>query len=123
MLRIRLLNPRMAMERAYAGVVRARRAMDFVEFLEDQQPNIADATDSLLGFRRRARAGRRLLGLGLSALVVGALLYVVLADPTDTAAMLPDGVPYAGVHYGLLVLLVVIVVVLIGHVRTMNSPE
>jgi ubiquinone biosynthesis protein len=121
---IRLLNPRLAMERAYGGVVRARRAMAFVEFLEDQQPTIAAATGSLLGFRTRARdAGRRLVGLGLSALVVGALLYVVLVDPTDTQAMLPGWVPYAGVHYGLLVLLVVIVVLLIAHARGMNSAD
>jgi predicted unusual protein kinase regulating ubiquinone biosynthesis (AarF/ABC1/UbiB family) len=121
---IRLLNPRLAMERAYAGVVRARRAVAFVEFLEEQQPSIAAASGSLLGFRSRARdAGRRLVGLGLSALIVGALLYVVLVDPTDTEAMLPDWVPYAGVHYGLLVLLVVIVVVLIAHVRGMSSAD
>ena len=121
---MRLLNPRHAVERAYAGVVQARRAMDFVEFLEGQQPNIAAATSSFLGFRTRARdAGRRLVGLGLSALVVGALLYVVLADPADTQAMLPDWIPYEGIHYGLLVLLVVIVVVLIAHVRGMSRPE
>jgi predicted unusual protein kinase regulating ubiquinone biosynthesis (AarF/ABC1/UbiB family) len=121
---IQLLNPRFAMERAYAGVVRARRAMAFVEFLEDQQPSIAAATGSLLGFRTRAgNAGRRLVGLGLSALVVGALLYVVLAYPTGTEAMLPAGIPYEGVHYGLVVLLVAIVAVLIAHVRGMSSAD
>jgi predicted unusual protein kinase regulating ubiquinone biosynthesis (AarF/ABC1/UbiB family) len=120
----RLLDPRFALDRAYAGALRARRAVEFVEFLEQQQPAIAAATGSFLGIQRRARnAGRWVVTLGISALAIGALLYVVLAYPRDTAAMLPGWIPYSGVHYGLLVLLAVIVVVLVVQMRNMNRPE
>jgi hypothetical protein len=119
-----LLDPRQALDRAYAGAIRAQRALEFVEFLEQQQPTIAATTSSLLGIQRRARnVGRRVVGLGLAALAVGGLLYVVLAYPGNTAAMLPGWIPYAGVHYGLLVLLVVIVVALFVHMRRLNRPE
>ena len=113
------LDPRLAMDRVYTGAVRARRTLEFVDFLESQQATILLATNTFLGFRQTlATARRRLVGLGISALVVGALLYVVLADRKDTEAMLPPEVPYDGVHYGLLVLLVVIIVVLIGRSGT-----
>ncbi len=118
------LDPRLALDRAYAGAIRARRALEFVEFLEQQQPTIAATTSSLLGIQRRARrAGRWVVGLGVSALVVGGLLYLVLAYPRDASGMLPGWMPYEGVHYGLLVLLVVIVVALIVRMRNMNRPE
>jgi len=119
-----LLDPRTALDRAYGGFIRAQRALEFVEFLEQQQPTIAATTSSFLGFQRRARtAGRRLVGLLAAALLVGGLLYVVLADRKDTIAMLPPGVPYDGVQYGLLVLLVVIVIALVAHARNMNRSS
>ena len=37
--------------------------------------------------------------------------------------MLPGWIPYEGVHYGLLTLLVVIVVALIVRMRNMSHPE
>jgi len=118
------VDPRLALDRAYAGAIRARRALEFVEFLEQQQPTIAATTSSLLGIQRRARtAGRWVVGLFVSALVVGGLLYIVLAYPRDTSATLPGWMPYEGVHYGLLTLLVVIVVALIVRMRNMNRPE
>jgi ubiquinone biosynthesis protein len=118
------LDPRLALDRAYAGAIRARRALEFVEFLEQQQPTIAATTSSLLGIQRRARnAGRWVVGLGLSALIVGGLLYLVLAYPGNASAMLPGWIPYEGVHYGLLVLLIVLVVALIVRMRNMNRSE
>src|SRR5262249_50251018 len=113
-----LVDPRTALDRAYGSFIRAQRALEFVEFLEQQQPTIAATPSSFLGFQRRARtAGRRLVGLLAAALLVGGLLYVVLADRKDTTAMLPPGIPYDGVQYGLLVLLVVIVIALVAHAR------
>src|SRR4029079_12172173 len=109
-----LLDPRQALDRGYVGAIRAQRALEFVEFLEQQQPTIAATTTSLLGIQRRARnIGRRVVGLGLAALAVGALLYLVLAYRSNTEAMLPGWVPYPAVHYGLLALLILIVVLLL----------
>jgi len=120
----RMLDPRFALDRAYSNLIRARRAVDFVEFLEQQQPTIAAGASTFLGFQRRAQAARRWAGaLIVAALAVGGLLYVVLAYPRDTSAMLPDWIPYSGVHYGLLVLLVVIVVALVVHMRNMNRAD
>ena len=67
--------------------------------------------------RRRAYFGvrgslealrRRVLALG-AALVVGAALYVVLANPDGTRAVVPAQVPYTWVHLGLLALLVLLI--------------
>ena len=81
------LDPRRTLDRLYAGTGRIQRALEFVEFLEAQEPVIIEAQNSLFGFRRRIRnARRRLVSLGVSVLVVGAVLYVVLAYPDDTAA-------------------------------------
>ena len=118
------LDPRLAMDRVYTGAVRARRALEFVDFLESQQATILLATNTFLGFRQTvATARRRLVGLGISALVVGALLSIVLADRKDTEAMLPPEMPYDDVQYGLLILLVVIIVVLIAQMRKLSRRD
>ena len=107
------LDPRLALDRAYAGGVRARRALEFVEFMEAQQPLIAAAGDAYFGTRRRVRAvGRTLLALGAGALVVAGALYVVLADPERTRAAVPPQVPYTAVHVTLLVVLVLLILTL-----------
>ncbi len=115
------LDPRLAMPRLYAGGIRLQRAIDFVEFLEGQQAFITDAQTSLFGFRRRIRsARRRLVSLGLAALVVFAVLYLVLANPDETEAMVPREIPYPLVHLTLLVILIVIVGAIIQHIRGLD---
>ena len=62
---VSFLDPRLMVDRLYAGGVRLQRAMDFLEFIEAQEPVIAAGTSSLFGFRRRLRnARRRLVSLG-----------------------------------------------------------
>jgi ubiquinone biosynthesis protein len=118
------LDPRSAMSRIYAGSVRVRHAMEFLDFIEAQQPVILAAEQSLFGFRRRMRnIRRRLVSLGLSALVVGGLLYLVLADPDGTRRVLPAGVQYVWVHIGLLALLILIVGSLIVYVRGLSQER
>ena len=68
-----------------AGTGRVQRALEFVEFLESQEAFLVEAQNSLFGFRRRIRSARQgLVRLGVAVLAVGALLYVVLAYPSET---------------------------------------
>jgi len=118
------LDPRKAMDRLYAGGIRLGRALEFVEFIEAQQPFITAAEDSLFGLRRRMRsARRRLVTLGALALALGAALYVVLADPGGTRRALPKEVPYSLVHYGLLASLVLVLLALVLSVRSLSRPD
>jgi ubiquinone biosynthesis protein len=118
------LDPRRTLDRLYAGSGRLQRAFEFMEFLETQQPVILEAEASLFGLRRRMRtARRRAVTLGLSVLLVGALLYLVLVLPDDTRRALPDWMPYAWVHVGLLVLLVFLILTLINHVRGLGRED
>jgi hypothetical protein len=118
------LDPRRTLDRLYAGAGRVQRALDFVEFLEAQESVILEATNSLFGFRRRVRnARRRLVSLAGSVLVVGALLYLVLAFPDDTRRILPADMPYSVVHLGLLIGLLVLIAVLIRHVRGLGGED
>ena len=55
------LDPRRTLDRLYAGTGRLTRALEFVEFLEAQEPVIIEAQSSLFGFRRRIRNARRRL--------------------------------------------------------------
>ena len=118
------LDPRRTLDRLYAGTGRIQRALEFVEFVEAQEPFIAEAQSSLFGFRRRIRnARRRLVSLGVSVLVVGALLYFVLADPDDTRRLLPRGMEYGWVHAGLVALLLVLIVSLVAHMRGLGRAD
>jgi ubiquinone biosynthesis protein len=118
------LDPRRTLDRLYAGAGRVQRALEFVEFLEAQESVILEATNSLFGFRRRVRnARRRLVSLAGSVLVVGALLYLVLAFPDDTRRILPADMPYSVVHFGLLIGLLVLIAVLIRHVRGLGGED
>jgi hypothetical protein len=118
------LDPRRTLDRLYAGTGRLQRALEFMDFLETQEPVILEAEASLFGLRRRMRtARRRAVTLGLSVLLVGALLYLVLVFPDDTRRTLPDWMPYAWVHVGLLVLLVYLILTLINHVRGLGREE
>jgi predicted unusual protein kinase regulating ubiquinone biosynthesis (AarF/ABC1/UbiB family) len=118
------LDPRRTLDRLYAGTGRIQRALEFVEFVEAQEPFIAEAQSSLFGFRRRIRnARRRLVTLGVSVLVVGTLLYFMLADPDDTRRLLPRGMDYGWVHAGLVALLLLLIVSLIGHLRSLGRTD
>jgi ubiquinone biosynthesis protein len=119
------LDPRLALGRAYDASVRVRRTIEFVEFLEAQEGALTTAVDSLFGIRSRLRrARRRLISLGASVLVVGAVLYFVMADPDGTRRLLPAGITYPVVHFSLTILLLLLIGSLILHLRQFGSgPE
>jgi hypothetical protein len=118
------IDPRRTLDRLIAGTGRVQRALEFVEFLESQEPFLMEAQSSLFGFRRRIHtARRRLVRLGLSVLAVGALLYLVLAYPTETRSMLPREMPYSWVHVGLLALLLTLIVLLVRHLRRLGPDD
>jgi ubiquinone biosynthesis protein len=121
---LRWLDPRLTLGRMYASRVRLQRAMEFVEFLEAQEPVISAATTSVFGLRRRMRAARRtLIALGVSVLVVGAALYGVLADPPLASSVIPREISLAWVHAGLLVLLLYLILSLILHIRRFGRED
>jgi hypothetical protein len=110
--------------RVYAGGFRARRALEFVEFMEGQQPLIAAAGDAYFGTRRRLQAvGRNLMALGGGALVVAGALYFVLADPEHARAAVPSQIPYTWVHVALLVVLVLLIVTLVTYSRRLGRDD
>ena len=121
---IAALDPRLAIGRAYDVSIRVNRAIEFVEFLEAQEPAITTAVDSLFGIRGRIRrARRRLISLGVAVLVVGLALYFVLAEPDETRRLLPAGTPYPMVHGGLVILLLLLIGSLILHLRQFGRQE
>ena len=119
-----LADPRLAMERFYDASVRIRRAVRFLEFIEAQEPFIVEAQSTLLGFRRRMQAvRRRLVQLGVAVLVIGAVLYFVLREPDETRRMLPGGVDYDWVQYGLLVVLLLLIGRIVFDMRRINGDD
>ncbi len=119
-----LLDPRRTFDRLYAASGQVQRALGFLEFIESQQPVILEAEQSLFGFRRRMQSARRgLIRLGMSVLVVGAALYLVLAFPDDTRRFLPKEMDYTSVHVGLLVVLVYLLLTLIRNVRGLGRED
>ena len=118
------IDPRRTLDRLIAGTGRVQRALEFVEFLEGQEAFILEAQNSLFGFRRRIRSARRgLIRLGVAVLAVGALLYLVLAYPSETRTIIPREMPYSWVHVGLLVVLLVLIFALIRHARGLGRDE
>ena len=61
-----------------------------------------------------------MIALGGAALVVGAVLYVVLANPDGTRAVVPSQVPYTWVQYGLLFLLVLLILAIARQGRRLS---
>jgi len=45
----------------------------------------------------------------------------VLADPDDTKKIIPSDLPYPLLHYGLLTILVILILVLVSHMRSMGD--
>jgi hypothetical protein len=118
------LDPRLGVERLHDGGARLERALEFLEFLEDQEPLLRAASTSFLGVQGRLRAvRRRLIQLGVAALLVGAGLYLVMADPDGARRWLPNGVPYTFVHVGLLAALIVLVVAIVMHMRRLGGSD
>jgi predicted unusual protein kinase regulating ubiquinone biosynthesis (AarF/ABC1/UbiB family) len=117
-------DPRLSLERLDAARTRLQRGLDFVDFVESQEQFITAGTTSLFGVRNRLRAARqRLIRLGATTLIVGVVLYFVLADRAGTTALLPDGVPYEWAHAGLAILLVLLIVSLVLHLRQFGSTD
>ena len=101
-----------------------RRSVRFLEFIEAQEPFIVEAQSTLLGFRRRMQAvRRRLVQLGVAVLVIGAVLYFVLREPDETRRMLPGGVDYDLVQYGLVVVLLLLIARIVLHMRKLNGDD
>ena len=114
-------DPRLALGRAYEGSYRLGRALEFVELLEAQAPLISAAGDTFFGVRHSLQTVRRqVIALGGAALVVGAVLYVVLANPDGTRAVVPSQVPYTWVQYGLLFLLVLLILAIARQGRRLS---
>jgi ubiquinone biosynthesis protein len=118
------LDPRRTVDRLFAGAARLQRTLEFVEFLEGQEAFITEAQSSVFGFRRRIRnVRRRLVTLGVGVLLVGFVLYLVLAYPDQARSVIPRDMPYPLLHYGLLALLVLLIINLIANVRGMGDGD
>jgi ubiquinone biosynthesis protein len=118
------LDPRMIVDRLYAGTGRVQRAFDFLEFVEAQEPAIMEAENVLFGFRNKMRnAKRTLIRIGVAILGVGAVLYFVLAFPDEARRMTPREVPLTWVHLALLFLLLTLIVGLINYVRGLSNDD
>ncbi len=118
------LDPRLMVDRLYAGTGRVQRALDFLEFVEAQEPAILEAESALFGFRDRMRnAKRTLVRIGVAIVGVGALLYVVLAFPNETRTVVPREMPLSWVNLGLVILLLLLVAWLINYVRRLGQGD
>jgi len=119
-----LLDPRRTFDRLYAGTGRVQRALQFLEFVEAQEPVITEATSILFGYRNRIRrVKRRLIGFGTAVLLVGGLLYLVLVFPDNTRQVLPREVDYTWFQLGILAVLLVLIVNLVRNMRRMDPEE
>ena len=119
-----LLDPRRTFDRVYAGTGRIQRSLEFLEFIEAQEPVITDVTNLLFGYRNRIRRIKsRLIGLGTAVLVVGGLLYLVLVYPDDTRRILPKDMDYTWFQLGILAVLLVLIVNLIRDMRSIGTEE
>ena len=89
---------------------------------------VVDATGHLaignlcvIAFVREVRTvRRRIVSLGLSVLVIGAALYLLLAFPTEARAVVPREMDMSWVHVGLLVALLFLIAALIRYVRDLS---
>jgi predicted unusual protein kinase regulating ubiquinone biosynthesis (AarF/ABC1/UbiB family) len=115
----RFLDPRLMIGRVYGATYRAKRMLQFVEFLEEQQPLIQSLAGSYFGVQRKLQTiKQRLVAIGGLAVVVGATLYFVLADPEDARRFTPPGMPFEWLH---LILLGALVLLLLGFIQNMRE--
>ncbi len=118
------LDPRLVVDRLYAGTGKAQRALDFLEFIEAQEPAIMEAENALFGFRNKMQSAKRtLVRIGVAILGVGALLYLVLARPDDARRVVPREMPMSWVNLGLLILLLLLVVWMLNYVRNLSRGD
>ena len=120
-----LADPRLASERFYEASIRMRRALRFLEFIEAQEPFIVEAQSTLLGFRRRMQAvRRRLVQLGVAVLVDRRRCCIsCFASRTKRGACCRGGVDYSWVHYGLLVILLLLIGRIVLDMRRINGDD
>jgi predicted unusual protein kinase regulating ubiquinone biosynthesis (AarF/ABC1/UbiB family) len=107
---VSVFDPRLMLNRAYSGSIQLRRGLEFIEYVEAQEPLIAALEGTLVGVGNSMTSLRRwAMRLIPASLAVGAALYVVLADPRDTRAALPKQIPYDWLKLGLLAILLVLI--------------
>ena len=115
-------DPRLSLDHLYAARVRATRALEFLEFIEAQEPVILEAESTLFGFRRRMRSIKQsLIRLGVATVMIGVALYVILANRRDTEQALPRELPYPVLQIGLTVLLVLLVIAIVNRLRGLGE--
>jgi predicted unusual protein kinase regulating ubiquinone biosynthesis (AarF/ABC1/UbiB family) len=116
------VDPRLAMARAFEVTTRVNRAVEFVEFLEGQQPLIASLAGYYFGVQRSLQTlKRRAIGIGVGILLIGGLLYFTLADPKTAESYTPSVIPFENVHLILLVILILLTLAFIQNLRTLAS--
>jgi predicted unusual protein kinase regulating ubiquinone biosynthesis (AarF/ABC1/UbiB family) len=118
----RFLDPRLMVGRVYGATYRAKRMLEFVEYLEELQPLIQSVAGTYFGVSRKlAAVKRRLVAIGVGAVMIGGLLYFVLADPEDAQRFTPSAVPFEWLHLILLGLLLVLLIGFVQNLREMGS--
>jgi len=119
------VDPRLAMGRMYELTTRVNRAVEFVEYLEEQQPLIASLAGSYFGVQHSLQTLKnRAIGIGLAILLVGALLYFVLADPgtaRDAYSLAPPLIPFESIHIILVGAIVVLTLMFLVNARGLVS--
>ncbi len=116
-----VLDPRLALGRVYGASYRFKRALEFVEFLEEQQPLLATLAGLAHGVPQSlARLKRQAIFLGSAALAVAAALYFVLAFPEEAQRLTPPGVSLGVVHPVLLITLLGLIALLVDRVSRLN---
>jgi ubiquinone biosynthesis protein len=116
------VDPRLAMGRVYEVTTRVTRAVEFVEFLEQQQPLIASLAGSYFGVQRTLQTlRRRLILVGGAILLIGALLYFVLADPGTARQYAPSIIPFESMHLVLAAILILLTLVFVQNLRSLAS--
>ena len=117
-------DPRLSLDHLYAVRVRATRALEFLEFIEAQEPVILEAESTLFGFRRRMRSIKQsLIRLGVATVMIGVVLYVILANRRDTERALPRELPYPVLQIGLTVVLVLLVIAIVNRLRGLGEER
>ena len=117
-------DPRLSLDHLYAARVRATRALEFLEFIEAQEPVILEAESTLFGFRRRMRSIKQsLIRLGVATVMIGVALYVILANRRDTERALPRELPYPVLQIGLTVVLVLLVIAIVNRLRGLGEER
>jgi predicted unusual protein kinase regulating ubiquinone biosynthesis (AarF/ABC1/UbiB family) len=116
------LDPRLMAGRIYGASFRIKRAIEFVEFLEEQQPLLATLAATVFGVQRRVEGIKRLaIVLGVAVLAVGGVLYVTLADPVRAQSVTPSAIPFEWVHLILLGALSALILAFIQNLRRLTG--